>query len=43
MQRKRIGILRSVSIVEAVHRLRYVQPDSEMVQTARAVEISFGD
>jgi hypothetical protein len=32
-----------VSIAEAVHRLRCVQLDSEMVQTARAVEISFGE
>ena len=33
----------SVPIAEAVNRLRLVQPDSQMVQTARAVEISFGD
>ena len=32
-----------VPIKEAVHRLRLVLPDSQMVQTARAVEISFGD
>lgn len=32
-----------VSIAEAVHRLRCVRLDSEMVETARAVEISFGD
>jgi len=33
----------SVPIAEAVHRLRYVQPDSQIVEAARAVEISFGD
>ena len=32
-----------VPISHAVHRLRRVDPDSQMVQTARAVEISFGD
>lgn len=32
-----------VPIAEAVHRLRLVSPDSQMVETARAVEISFGD
>lgn len=32
-----------VPIQQAVHRLRLVCPDSQMVQTARAVEISFGD
>ena len=32
-----------VPIADAVHRLRCVHPDSELVQTARAVEISFGD
>jgi phosphofructokinase-like protein len=32
-----------VPIAEAVHRLRLVQPDGQMVRTARAVEISFGD
>ena len=32
-----------VSIAEAVHRLRLVKPDSQMVQMARAVGISFGD
>lgn len=32
-----------VPIEQAVHRLRLVNPDSQMVQTARAVEISFGD
>jgi 6-phosphofructokinase 1 len=35
--------VRDVSIAEAVHRLRRVQLDSEMVETARAVDISFGD
>jgi 6-phosphofructokinase 1 len=32
-----------VPIAEAVNRLRLVQPSSQMVQTARDVEISFGD
>ena len=32
-----------VSIAEAVHRLRLVKPDSQMVQMARAVGITFGD
>ena len=32
-----------VPISHAVHRLRKVTPDSQMVETARAVEISFGD
>ena len=32
-----------VPIADAVNRLRLVQPSSEMVQTARDVEISFGD
>ena len=32
-----------VSIAEAVHRLRLVRPDSQMVQMARAVGITFGD
>jgi ATP-dependent phosphofructokinase / diphosphate-dependent phosphofructokinase len=32
-----------VSIAEAVNRLRLVQPTSQMVETARDVEISFGD
>ena len=32
-----------VPIAEAVNRLRLVPPDGEMVQTARDVEISFGD
>lgn len=35
--------VRHVSIAEAVNRLRLVPPDGEMVQTARDVEISFGD
>lgn len=33
----------SVPIARAVHRLRLVQPDCQMVDTARAVGISFGD
>jgi 6-phosphofructokinase 1 len=33
----------AVPISEAVHRLRLVSPASQMVQTARAVGISFGD
>ena len=33
----------AVPIADAVHRLRRVQPDSQMVQTARAVGVSFGD
>jgi 6-phosphofructokinase 1 len=32
-----------VPIAEAVHRIKLVQPDSQMVLTARAVGISFGD
>jgi 6-phosphofructokinase 1 len=32
-----------VPIADAVHRLRVVSPDSQMVQTARAVGIAFGD
>jgi 6-phosphofructokinase 1 len=35
--------VRHVPIAEAVNRLRLVPPDGEMVQTARDVEISFGD
>ncbi|HWL95343.1 MAG TPA: ATP-dependent 6-phosphofructokinase [Phycisphaerae bacterium] len=35
--------VRHVPIADAVNRLRLVPPDGEMVQTARAVEISFGD
>ncbi len=35
--------LRQVPIADAVNRLRLVPPDGEMVQTARDVEISFGD
>ncbi len=35
--------VRSVPIADAVHRLRLVCPESQMVQTARAVGISFGD
>jgi len=33
----------SVPISEAVHRLKLVPPDGQMVQTCRAVGISFGD
>jgi phosphofructokinase-like protein len=33
----------SVPIAEAVHKLRLVQPSSQMVETARAVGVSFGD
>ena len=32
-----------VPIADAINRLRLVPPDSQMVQTARDVEISFGD
>lgn len=32
-----------VPISHAVHKLRRVSPDSQLVQTARAIEISFGD
>lgn len=32
-----------VPIAEAVHRLRRVDPNGQMVKTARAVEITFGD
>jgi 6-phosphofructokinase 1 len=35
--------VRHVTIAEAINRLRLVPRDGEMVQTARAVEISFGD
>jgi len=33
----------SVPIQEAVHKLRLVSPDSQMVQAAKAIDISFGD
>ena len=33
----------SVPIADAVHRIKLVRPDSQMVQTCRAVGISFGD
>jgi len=33
----------SVPIADAVHRIKLVSPDSQMVQTCRAVGISFGD
>jgi 6-phosphofructokinase 1 len=32
-----------VPMAEAVNRLRVVQPTSQMVETARDTEISFGD
>jgi 6-phosphofructokinase 1 len=35
--------VRHVPIAEAVNRLRLIPPDGELVQTARDVEISFGD
>jgi 6-phosphofructokinase 1 len=35
--------VRHVPIADAVNRLRLVPPNGEMVQTARAVDISFGD
>ena len=35
--------VRHVPIAEAVNRLKLVPPDAELVQTARDVEISFGD
>jgi ATP-dependent phosphofructokinase / diphosphate-dependent phosphofructokinase len=35
--------VQQVPIADAVNRLRLVQPSSQMVQTARDVEISFGD
>ena len=35
--------VRHVPIADAVNRLRLVPPDGEMVQTARDVEIAFGD
>ena len=36
-------LVRHVEISEAVHKLRLVEPDSEMVEAARAVGVSFGD
>jgi 6-phosphofructokinase 1 len=35
--------VKSVTIAKAVHRIKLVCPDSQMVQTCRAVGISFGD
>ncbi|HZE57637.1 MAG TPA: ATP-dependent 6-phosphofructokinase [Chthoniobacterales bacterium] len=35
--------VRHVPIADAVNRLRLVPPDGQLVQTARAVDISFGD
>jgi 6-phosphofructokinase 1 len=34
---------KAVPIADAVHRLRRVNVDSQMMQTARGVEITFGD
>jgi phosphofructokinase-like protein len=36
-------LVTEVTIAEAINRLRLVSPDSQLVQMARAVEISFGD
>ena len=36
-------MISDVPLVNAVHQMRRVKPDCQMVQTARAVEISFGD
>ncbi len=36
-------LTQEVPIADAVHRLRQVEPNCQMVQAARAVEISFGD
>ena len=36
-------LVTEVPIADAVNRLRTVQPDSQMVKTARAVDITFGD
>ncbi|MEI9892683.1 MAG: hypothetical protein WDN28_01885 [Chthoniobacter sp.] len=33
----------SVPIADAVHRIKLVKPDSQMVRTCRDVGISFGD
>tara|TARA_B100000809_G_scaffold80773_1_gene79055 strand:- start:332 stop:502 length:171 start_codon:yes stop_codon:yes gene_type:complete len=33
----------SVPIEEAVHKLRLVNPDGEVMQAARAIGINFGD
>ena len=35
--------VRHVALADAVNSLQLVPPDGEMVQTARDVEISFGD
>ena len=35
--------VRHVPIAEAVNRLKLVPPNGELVQTARDVDISFGD
>jgi hypothetical protein len=36
-------LVTDVPIAEAVNRLRLVSPDGQMVKTARAVDIEFGD
>ena len=36
-------VVTGVSIAEAVHKLRTVNPLHQMVETARAVDVSFGD
>jgi phosphofructokinase-like protein len=36
-------VARDVPIAEAVHRLKLVPPDNQLVDTARAIDISFGD
>jgi hypothetical protein len=33
----------AVPIADAVHRLRFVDPHDQMVETAREIGISFGD
>jgi ATP-dependent phosphofructokinase / diphosphate-dependent phosphofructokinase len=35
--------IHDVSIAQAVHRLRLVDPENQLIETARAVDISFGD
>jgi phosphofructokinase-like protein len=35
--------IQDVSIAEAVHRLRVVDPGNQLIETARAVDITFGD
>ncbi len=36
-------LVRSVPIADAVHRLRLIRPDNQVVEAARAVDVSFGD